>query len=483
MSPVEETPGKKRVLLWVLVDTHFREMLRVARLLKDHPVFEPFFLFQFRYPVFEQDLNLCRAEGFSFLDLTGSSPGDGTDSVAKPLLVRLKEWARTVYRAAVTSWLADWLLPLRLWIAYRNCRRQVLQAGEILDRTRPALMVMPEDNVEFNTAAMIKLGRERSIPTVIIPYTLANAREPAEVYWNNPAHRNSRLSNLLLGFFCPQWLYLHRGRKLVRLPAERALMQQYYGLAPAKPWLFNSSNATVIAVESDAVFDYYTRAGLPGEQFRVTGSLRLDELARQVRDPVRQRQQLMQELNLEDNGPLVLCALPPDQRPDRRPSCEFRSYPELVAFWARSLGGLRHCTIMVNLHPRLPYDEYRYIEQWGVRIVPGDIARLIPLCDVYVASVSATIALAIACGKVVINYDVYRFAYDDFAGVEQVLTMDSKEGFLEALQRCTRPGSSQPIEKASRSWGVLDGKAGVRLLKLFEEVLQPASRQLQKQCA
>ncbi len=34
---------------------------------------------------------------------------------------------------------------------------------------------------------------------------------------------------------------------------------------------------------------------------------------------------------------------------------------------------------------------------------------LVPLCSLYVASVSATIRWAIACGKPVVNYDVYRF--------------------------------------------------------------------------
>ena len=62
-------------------------------------------------------------------------------------------------------------------------------------------------------------------------------------------------------------------------------------------------------------------------------------------------------------------------------------------------------------------------------------AELVPLCDVFVASISSTIRWAIACGKPVVNYDVYRYRYTDFIGVEGVLTCEEQDEFVSVLRR------------------------------------------------
>ena len=70
-----------------------------------------------------------------------------------------------------------------------------------------------------------------------------------------------------------------------------------------------------------------------------------------------------------------------------------------------------------------------------MRIAARKTSELVPLCDLYVASVSSTIRWAIACGKPVVNYDVYRYRYTDFISLDGVLIIDSPgvsdhQGFL-----------------------------------------------------
>src|SRR4051812_26198315 len=132
------TTVKKRVLLWVFLDTHFREMFRVARLLQTHALFEPVILFYYRYPVFAQDLARCRQEGVLYEDRTNGLPLEEAGSPAPagarpPLAVRVKEWARSVYRAALTTRLAGWFLPVRFWLAYRQHRGQLAEAAGVYD--------------------------------------------------------------------------------------------------------------------------------------------------------------------------------------------------------------------------------------------------------------------------------------------------------------------------------------------------------------
>ena len=77
----------------------------------------------------------------------------------------------------------------------------------------------------------------------------------------------------------------------------------------------------------------------------------------------------------------------------------------------------------------------RHIETANVRIAARRTSELVPLCDLYVASVSSTIRWAIACGKPVINYDVYRYRYTDFLNLEGVLVIEEQNEFREIVQR------------------------------------------------
>ena len=127
-----------------------------------------------------------------------------------------------------------------------------------------------------------------------------------------------------------------------------------------------------------------------------------------------------------------------------------------------------NCNVLVNPHPRCPKDVLAGLNEPNMRIVPTDIASLIPLCDVYVASMSATISMVLACGLPVINYDVYRYGYDDFARAERIEKVVTRQEFEQALPRML---SNLPPAVPSPTWGVLDGRVGQRLLKLFDRLI------------
>ena len=445
----------KRVLLWVYLDSHFREMIRVARLLKAHTDFEPFFLFEYHYPRFAEDVAVCVAESFDFVDAPSPLPEALADGPpAWRYWRQIKGFARKVYRG------------LRRINYYRGLLKW---ARNILDEERPALLIVPEDNVEYNIPMFVKAARERHIPSMVIPYTIANAREPAEAYWQNPRHLVRGLFRRIVARLFPNWVYTHRGRRLLRLPADHIVAQEWLGLAAPLPWVLNSGFADVIAVESEAIRQYYRRAGLPAEQLRTLGSLRQDEMFRYQKQARINRERLLSRLGWNDGRPVILCALPPNQHPEDRPDCEFSKYQDLLEFWAETLGSIKDCHVIVNPHPRTPLQEIEHLERYGIRIVRDDIAQLMPLCDVFVASVSATISMALACGKPVVNYDVYRYRYDDFEGVPEVNTFELGTEFPQALRAAL--GRAEEIRSSSDGgWGVLDGKAGDRLIGLIREL-------------
>jgi hypothetical protein len=361
------------------------------------------------------------------------------------------------------------VLPKRTGTRYQ--RRQLDQSRNLLTFADVQMLVFPEDNVEFATAALILAGHERGVPSVVVPYTICNAAEPAESYFASGPHQAHSFFNRSAAKAFPRWVYRHRGRDLIRLPAAEVRAKEQFGLAPPLPWVFNSGAADAIVVESAALKDYYVRAGLPAEQLRVLGSIRLDDLAALHRQAPAERRRLLDRFGWADEGPLIVTAVPPDQRPWARPGCEFTTYQDLVAFWVAALADLPGCRVVINPHPRVDARALYRLERGHVRVVEEDVARLIPLCDLYVASVSATIPMALACGKPVVNYDVYRYGYDDFAASSLVDTAVDRAGYRAALHawqesvRRGRTGSPEP------QWGPLDGLSGARFIDLLDELL------------
>ncbi|HSB00387.1 MAG TPA: hypothetical protein VLE49_07045, partial [Anaerolineales bacterium] len=328
-------------------------------------------------------------------------------------------------------------------------------------------------NVGYSSHVLIQVADAQKIPTVIVPFTIANITEVAESYFDLPENRvSSDLINRLTGRLFPRWVYSYRGRKLLRLPAERILAMELSGLTSTQPWLFNSGAARTVAVESHRMLQHYLAEGLSADRLIVTGSLSDDVLFEAACNADAKRQKLFDDFGLSHGAPLLLCALPPSQFPR---DCEFADYESLLSFWMESLSQVKQWNVIVRPHPRMPESAIDLIRGFGIPIALRDTASLVALCDLYLASVSATVRWAIARGIPVINYDVYHMGYRDYAGVEGVLTIDDREAFLRTLERVTHDRKYyEKIAAAQKeemgNWGMLDGKSGARMLQLFDQV-------------
>lgn len=459
------------VLVVVGIDSHFVELSRVSRLLKQSGRFKPVLCFLHHYAALERDLDYCRAEGW--------------DCVPPPLPsevnVRIKRGGRSLSKAVPAQLRATlFFFPLvfRRFLVYR---RQESQMRSFLEAYKPDLLIMAEDSIDYGLYIIIKAGKSVGIPTVIVPFTIANASEPAETFFHNPDHIVSKsIINRLVASLCPRWVYCYKGRKLLRLPVYDIVALELSGLAPRRPWTYNSEETSVIATENEYMLQYYQKEGLPAERLVLTGALSDDVLARGVLDAETLRTNFYRDLDLPERRRMLLCALPPSQFPRE---CEFQNYEELLRFWCDCLNELQEWNVIVRPHPRIATQEVESLKQFGIIITQKDTASLIPLCDLYVASVSATIRWAIACGKPVVNYDVYRFGYSDYKDSRGVTTVNSKEAFVSALRRLTKDNEyySQIValqRKCMASWGTLDGKSGERILRLFDDVIEKRTRSL-----
>jgi CDP-glycerol glycerophosphotransferase (TagB/SpsB family) len=165
---------------------------------------------------------------------------------------------------------------------------------------------------------------------------------------------------------------------------------------------------------------------------------------------------------------------------------EFSSYADMLRFWLECLREIEGYNIFISLHPTMNRWEFAFLHEggwWGFALAPPDTARMIALCDIYIASVSSTIRWAIACGKPVINYDVYRYRFPDFRPARGVVTVETKTDFISVLRRLTSdPEYYQALQQAQREsqayWGTIDGQSRNRLFSLIDRLITTYQRPL-----
>jgi hypothetical protein len=250
-------------------------------------------------------------------------------------------------------------------------------------------------------------------------------------------------------------------------------------VTPPDPWMMNSGFADTVAVESEAMRDYYVAAGISDKKLSVVGAIYDDSLfsARRSRD--RQLAELRTELGLSSDKPLLAIGGCPDQL-SSCPGCDFKSIREAVAFIAESLRPLEaHYDIVVRPHPNYPQMAGEFARH-GIPSTTVDTLRLVAASDAYIAFASATIRWSIACGIPTVNYDLFQYNYDDFRKVPGVANVRSKEEFRAAVEALRPDGEayaaqSVEIQASSRRWSMFDGRCVDRIEGLIEQFARQAA--------
>ncbi|MFC2081657.1 hypothetical protein ACFLR0_00550 [Candidatus Bipolaricaulota bacterium] len=430
-------------------------------MLRDSGKYSPVFFYASPYPsdFIDRDVAACLEAG---IDVLPRSVGGGTSPYLEGTLAgrRIRWLPRVAKELGKTAF---------YFVRYRQRLRAM---RDMLADHDVALVVLPEDNVGYETGLLVKAAHDVGVRSLIVPYTIANALGPAEAYWDSESFQLAYGLNRLLGRLYPNWMFTHKGRRLVRLPASRALAMIWCGASPAAPWIMNSGQADMIAVESERTFEYNLCNGLEATRMELTGTLADDVLARGLQDRETVRHKVIEELGLDPAHRLIVSALPQNQLVGSgRPDCEFREYDELATFWAETLTAVEGFSTILCLHPRADPPKFAHLESENVRVVGGNTSRMIPVCDLYVAGMSSTIRWAIACGIPTINYDVYRYRYRDYdeAGV---LYVDSREAFRETVADVTGDAALyaallEQQQLCMAEWGVLDGRVKERMMSLI----------------
>ena len=346
---------------------------------------------------------------------------------------------------------------------------------DLFAKLNPDIMVLPEENIGYLSHLLIQQAHECDVRVVVMPYTIDNPVEAAEVQMKNSGCIVKGGLRRIFAQRYPQWMYEHKGVQLFRLPFPAAAAIQFMGAAPARPWQNICSFADAVAVECEALRSQHASGGVNSAKLRVTGSFALDKMAEVVRDAETLKAQLLAELELDPAKPVFLAAIPPDIFKSKQRMVEFIDHAEVVIFWIETLAATGW-NVMVNLHPHLNSEVIHLGEHPNVRLCQRPVAELLPLCDVFVACISATIRWAVAAAKPVLNYDLYQYDYHDYSSAPGVVHMTTREEFSHEITRITKDDvHREQLSRAQASvavdWGILDGGGSQRLRALFSELI------------
>lgn len=356
---------------------------------------------------------------------------------------------------------------------------------KIIKRYSPDIIIHGLDMAHLDSSLIIQYAKKKGIPNIVLTWIYATGDDPANVYYNNniyPNHSLKRWLNIIVAKRYPQYLYKYRGVEIIRLPAAQLLVREILKLGEPLPWVFNSGYADAIVVDSNAMYNYYHRAGIPKEQLRITGMPMQDVLFKSVTNKSIIRSQIYNYYEFDIKKPLILTAFIPDcfglLKGTSYPK-EFYSYDELNSFWMDNLARLNdRYNLLATVHPGTSDQERDELDnKYGIRVMRSlhSTALVLPISVLHITSVSSTIRWAIACNVPVIDYDVYDFD-NQLGDVPGVVKIYAKKDFIEIVEIILSNeqfiGKLKEIQKESVSeYGLIDGLSSERLLDLISAMI------------
>lgn len=465
---------RRVVILNILSSPNFPELLRVAQLLKTGGKYKPVLYFSGPYPTIERDLKRCVKHGVSFVTFFGHK-----NNIARKYKERRRTRSdlRELFLGAIRK-IHNFVFgvsgPLGSYFEGRD-RYKILQW--FTNKIKPVLIIISDDKLRFDSLIFIKISKEKKIGILNIPAIISNPQEEAEVYLHNKRMIARGLKKKLLAFFFPRWVKRYKGVRILRQKPNVIVAMELLKIAPETPWIDNNGEVDAVAIESRAMLDFYKKLGVNSSNMKLIGSLAEDVLIKNLKKAGLKKQKLYKKLGFKNNYPLLLVILVPDMlyMPGGRPECDFKKYDKIIDYWMKSLQTVKNFNIVINLHPSVNYWEMKHLEKNGIRIARSQSVDLIPLCDLMVTSVSSVIRWAIVCAKPVLNYDVYRYGYNDFERVKGVIRVEEKKDFLRKLKKMTSDLKylarvSRWQKRYSKQWGMLDNRSQARMLKLINKL-------------
>ena len=346
----------------------------------------------------------------------------------------------------------------------KDYKRQIKLAEQFIKENNINIIVNCEDNYGISII-FIKAAKNLNIKSVILPFTMANQEEIGYAFFPIEQTHIKSLSKRIFYSIFNNWKIIHKDVQLSFLEPFDIIAQKLTGIAPINPFISVGGKSDIKLFESQFMLDYYTSSGfIKKKNSVISGSLKWDVFSSINKNKLKQKQELLKQLNLNENKPIILCSLPPDYYP----TALYKNHREIIEHWLSVLSKIKTHYVFINLHPRTKMSEIEYIKNYNVYVVNKPIEHLIPLCDLFVASLSATIRFALACNKPVVNFDTVKVEYSEYRNIDLVKTTYTKEEFENEIMKVVLTPESGTFP--NDYFGKLDDGNTERIKLVFDSI-------------
>ena len=137
------------------------------------------------------------------------------------------------------------------------------------------------------------------------------------------------------------------------------------------------------------------------------------------------------------------------------------------------LSSFSNCDVTVSCHPAMSQKEKDFISTLGIYVSDDYIVTLIPKHDIFISWYSTTTRWALAAGKVVINYDMYKLKLDMYDNAPGFYSSEKLFDIKSEIKRLTIfPGELEGVMEKQVSnaseWGIVDGMCSQRIVRLID---------------
>jgi len=447
----------------------FSEMLEIADPLRKTGKYHPLFIFE--GAGYSDAVEICHQLGIEYRTIGRIGAKDASKSDTGERQLKRQR--------VIIEWLKRrFLVQLVMFIVQYGIEKR--RAKRLLVETCPQAILLIGDRHAGIETSIVQQANRYGIPSLIIPYALSDLDggvllRMAVPDWKRKYGMKSWFNRTIARLY-PEWSHLSKEQTLLWQPPAALLAAAFWGIMPAKPWIIGGGGSWAMTVESEHSKGGFLSQGMSGEKILVTGKPRYDRAAKVWQDRVGTRKHLCAELGLKAGKKLLVCAVPQFGEHELLPWDQHWIEVEFLFSVFSEL--LQITNVILSLHPKSDYAQYAPLaDKYGLTIANQKYDQLIPISDIFVATYSSTVTLAIAAHIPVVIFDFLAFNSPYFNQVSGVEVIYQREQFLPKLQQILgdKDYYNQLVEgqrQAAKTWARFDGKSTERILDLIDDLVE-----------
>lgn len=346
----------------------------------------------------------------------------------------------------------------------KDSREKYLAALKLLSDLNPKIIIVAEDGITSNFI-LLNAAKKMKIPILDCPFAFGSQKDlesslEIKKQQNCLIQLQGEFSKIISKKYS-HWVKKGAFSGCLMFPPEYIVALEKTGITIPNPWIIHGGVADKIAVESEKMYRHYIEESVSQAKLELVGSPYCDIMFDVLKADRELYYAYVNAREIKAGRRTILACWPPSFDDERGDGTEFANYEAMALDVLGFLAGLQGVEVIVSLHPAASKEMKTFLMSNGFDVSDAHVLELIPRCDIYFSCFSSTIRYAIACGKIVINYDMYQFNFCDYQNEAAVFTRNSFSEMKEVLSMLLDDNQYRRYANlqshAAKQWGILDG--------------------------